>query len=991
MLSIMCVKRYDFHTNEEQSPLIVEQSGTRRYSGTQEDNGDMRGQNIVDQTSKYLVPSTNASRDHSLQNSTENQLNSDQQIEHKTQELQKKLKYIYNKAVLPHVAWLKKGKELPIKEYFVPFQLMSSGSNVVLQDLFSTDAKRILLEGYQGYGKSTLCYKILNDWASDTLFDNFKLVFILPIRNLNQMQAKDIIEALAKIYSMDKQDEFRTVVENNIEDTLFIIDGLDELPEDLESIKHILSVDAKSILLVTCRTGSMASTNSIELLNKKNYNKCIEIHGIATEKRKEFLEKFFPTEVIDTVMTNLENDPLLISLNELFKCPLFLGLLGIAVDEKKEPIFTTKTDLFKQIINCAIKLSIDTDNEEFDIFDEKCMSANGFSEFVRGFSKLLVTSLPDKKSVFANDKFTHEMHRLGLMTCHNEIYTLREKTYYEIFHASLTEFLVAFRLVAEFRENNYTFDKNFVEYINAVVVEKGSSSLILPFLIGLLDDKADDFFVQMAPFATIYSSQEILAWSIMFESTLKDESIEKFKRFLPSEVHQSEDSSLKPFYESSKHAELIKLGIESRRIEYIHYSPNSNVKLPSNVTIPVLEIDANNEICTEALQNLNVRNLLSKFGAIKNKEEANNVFNFLTSIPSIERHTFKLTNVENFSNCPLENIQNLICEDSMAAEKIISTLQNEEKKIEKLQLVLSNSSSLGNIKNIFNHISQLTFFHFENKTKENIEFDPQHFAPHEEKSLVLHNVKLTQPQSDQKWNLHYVDIDDSSPETATALTSITMKVLSCSTRLLYTLHKIEPREWPGYESIEEIVLKVDDSALKPQVWHNLSSYKNLKTLAIYLQKRSNKQYWGIDEIQESILSLPITNFIIWAVEFNVQSVGAFCSKIKEYMLEKNQCNYENITLFVGDATEEDLAELQSVFADLLQCVKSDKLKSVSICCANVSIWPIVLRQQIIDTSVLAIEHDVCGSKDYDSYTSKVHLREYLKICNRFRITKIVTM
>eukprot|EP00058_Branchiostoma_floridae_P007412 XP_002592900.1 hypothetical protein BRAFLDRAFT_65486 [Branchiostoma floridae] len=117
---------------------------------------------------------------------------------------------------------------------------------VAVEDMFKlyndSVPKTIRVEGDPGIGKTTLCYKIVYDFSAekskfqtDNKFSSFKLVLYVEMRKVPH-DATDlnstIFQQVFPTAYYKHEEEFWDYVECNPEDVLFVLDGLDEMPEE---------------------------------------------------------------------------------------------------------------------------------------------------------------------------------------------------------------------------------------------------------------------------------------------------------------------------------------------------------------------------------------------------------------------------------------------------------------------------------------------------------------------------------------------------------------------------------------------------------------------------------------------------------------------------------------------------------------------------------------------------------------------------------------
>ena len=123
--------------------------------------------------------------------------------------------------------------------------IMRQSTPVELKDIIQMDRaerKVILIEGAPGSGKSTLAWHVCQTWESGKLFQNFRSVVYIQLRDPTIQSAEsieDIIPAESRDPAEKVMAEFRSC---RGQDLLFVMDGWDELPNQLHtgSIFHKL-------------------------------------------------------------------------------------------------------------------------------------------------------------------------------------------------------------------------------------------------------------------------------------------------------------------------------------------------------------------------------------------------------------------------------------------------------------------------------------------------------------------------------------------------------------------------------------------------------------------------------------------------------------------------------------------------------------------------------------------------------------------------------
>ena len=159
--------------------------------------------------------------------------------------------------------------------------------------------KRILLEGEPGIGKSTLTKQLCYKFAEGTFASEYKLVIRLVLRGLpsnTTLNVEDLVRSCTSDVntSLDEKDVFtlsQYITAHKGKDTLFIMDGYDEFPEELQ--KESLVADIingktlpQSSFIITSRPRASA------LLHDK-IDRRIEVSGFGKKEIQQFIGEYY--------------------------------------------------------------------------------------------------------------------------------------------------------------------------------------------------------------------------------------------------------------------------------------------------------------------------------------------------------------------------------------------------------------------------------------------------------------------------------------------------------------------------------------------------------------------------------------------------------------------------------------------------------------------------------------------------------------------------
>ena len=251
-----------------------------------------------------------------------------------------------------------------LEDIFVNIQLASGRSEsttikkYTVYEIFDPElgSKRNIILGDPGMGKTTLCKKLVVDFALASLdftssFPEIEFVIFVRCRDLRESLQDYIAELVLNDPSM--KDSFLQYVRKYSEKVLFLIDGLDELPsgkhEDLDKLlKERLF--KKSLVMTTTRTENLRGKGE-HFRNSTVYN----ITGFDQHDSETFVRKYFSSSDVKMAQTfthHLRNHA---ELEELTGSPLCLLLLCLLWEDYNAALPTDFADLCNKLLDCLVK------------------------------------------------------------------------------------------------------------------------------------------------------------------------------------------------------------------------------------------------------------------------------------------------------------------------------------------------------------------------------------------------------------------------------------------------------------------------------------------------------------------------------------------------------------------------------------------------------------------------------------------------------------
>ena len=159
----------------------------------------------------------------------------------------------------------------------------------------SGNAQLILVEGMPGIGKSVLLQEIAYNWAKGKLLQNFKIVFLVQLRS-PAVQQVSLVADLFQLVCKQETDstEIATacskyLFNNNGKDVVFLFDGYDEFPDNLQQDSLVADILSRQVLPHCGLVVSSRPHASVKLRQKATIR--VDILGFDNEERKLYIEQ----------------------------------------------------------------------------------------------------------------------------------------------------------------------------------------------------------------------------------------------------------------------------------------------------------------------------------------------------------------------------------------------------------------------------------------------------------------------------------------------------------------------------------------------------------------------------------------------------------------------------------------------------------------------------------------------------------------------------
>ena len=219
----------------------------------------------------------------------------------------------------------------------------------------------VLIEGNPGMGKTTYCKKLAYDWSvgeipPDASFPEVKILLLLKCRDMH-MKTANIEEAiedqlLPEDAGKKEKEDFLQFIRSNQSRILLVLDGLDEMREDLvQGFLPLIQgrVFANVYLMLTAR-------HKAGIKVRRYCDVLFEIVGYNYNDVKSYIKKYFSSHedqsLADKLIEQLKEDR---SLRALTVNPLNTALLCLLCEETGGVFFSTRTKMYDGLVSCALR------------------------------------------------------------------------------------------------------------------------------------------------------------------------------------------------------------------------------------------------------------------------------------------------------------------------------------------------------------------------------------------------------------------------------------------------------------------------------------------------------------------------------------------------------------------------------------------------------------------------------------------------------------
>ena len=345
---------------------------------------------------------------------------------------------------------------------------------------------QVLIEGAPGIGKSTFAWEVCQKWGQHQLF-NDSLVVLLKFRDKRTHEAKSVSELFYHPNPKLQSEIIDYITVTGGHGLLLILEGFDEAPPSKRTMDSIFvrlfrgHELPKATVILTTRPS--ASGELRQFCNSVNSRR-IEIVGFGKKEIDEYIQCAFSDEQSRSDFK--EYLSLYPQIHSMMYVPLNSAIVTHVYESCKSSgtvVPKTMTQLYSSLIRTLL-LRYLKDKEEYK---DTCTNINSFKDLPQPvydqfceICKIAYTGIMSAETELIFQDLPSDFDPLGLMQTCPELYVDRGASVsYNFLHLTVQEYLAAYHISQQSRDEQVAFMRTCIENKKFVVVVR--------FLAGLTE------------------------------------------------------------------------------------------------------------------------------------------------------------------------------------------------------------------------------------------------------------------------------------------------------------------------------------------------------------------------------------------------------------------------------------------------------------------------------------------------------------------------
>ena len=344
-----------------------------------------------------------------------------------------------------------------IKDEFVRMTITGKVDDILqekipikLEDIFKEikggEPRKVLLEGAPGCGKSTLSFHICRQWRDGHLFQEYKLIVLVKLRERAVHNANDIADLMPRRNKTHQV--FQELTASNGKHVLFILDGWDELPTDVAGHSIIIRIlcDTSFDVIITSRPTSSMSLYELRVINTR-----IEILGFTKGELEHYFTNCLENDAIQVkeLQDNIQRNPVVAGTCYL---PLNASILVHLFKFYDDKLPETQFDIFSALVrNCIVRHMRKCGNYNIPGIKSLDKLPSEIKDQFAEICTIAYKGVMKDEIIFESEDLNSSFNTLGLLQGVESLIDAGRSHSYNFLHLSIQELLAAIHMATQLK------------------------------------------------------------------------------------------------------------------------------------------------------------------------------------------------------------------------------------------------------------------------------------------------------------------------------------------------------------------------------------------------------------------------------------------------------------------------------------------------------------------------------------------------------------
>ena len=409
-------------------------------------------------------------------------------------------------AVLCPFPWCEDDLQLKLSKIFTRLQIFSKDIErarrtdkvVQMTDAFMPheeceEPRVVLIEGQPGMGKTTYCQKLAYDWSveyisDEACFPQVKMLLLLKCRDMKTADIEEAIDDQLLPLDADKKEKenFFHFIRCNQSKILLVLDGLDELPENL--LKGLFPLIQRKILSNTYLM--LTARHEAGMRVRRHCDTLLEIVGFTKEDADSYITKYFSNHedpsLAAKLIEKLDREK---QLRELSSNPLNTALLCLLCEDTKGVFPSNQTKLYDQLVSCAVRRYFARKGIPMDSEDP----LQTFSHYLNHLGKVAFEALKIDRMYFSKDEMdcqSADFLPLCFLSQEASVSKLRPIPCFSFTHKTFQEYFAAYHLAQEILSGDKDTAVALLSHLSPVYKYRQLWKFLLTMVVSKSEDGA---------------------------------------------------------------------------------------------------------------------------------------------------------------------------------------------------------------------------------------------------------------------------------------------------------------------------------------------------------------------------------------------------------------------------------------------------------------------------------------------------------------------